>query len=52
MTNPFSTTSTDPNLMCYYFDTLGNIVLGKSYSRNIFERGFVVDDKSAYGMSV
>ena len=52
MTNPFSTTSTDPNLMCYYFDTLENIVLGKSYSRDIFERGFVVDDKSAYGMSV
>ena len=52
MTNPFSTTSTDPNLMCLYFDMLGNMVMNKCHSRDIFQRGFVVDNKSAYGMSV
>ena len=52
MTNPSSTTSTDPNFMCLYFDILGNMVMSKCHSRDIFERGFVVDNKSAYGMSV
>ena len=52
MTNPSSTTSTDPNFMCLYFDMLGNMVMNKCHSRDIFERSFVVDNKSAYGMSV
>ena len=52
MTNQNSTTSTDPNLMSLYFDMLGNMVMNKCHSRDIFERGFVVDNKSAYGMSV
>ena len=43
MTNPSSTTSTDPNLMCLYFDMLGNMVMNNCHSRDIFERGFVVD---------
>ena len=52
MTNPSSTTSTDPNFMCLYFDMLGNMVMNKCHSRDIFERGFVVDNNSAYGMSI
>eukprot|EP00957_Ditylum_brightwellii_P113437 8648853-Ditylum_brightwellii.AAC.2 len=52
MTNPNSTTSTDPNFMCLYFDMLGNMVMSKCHSRDIFEREFVVDNKSAYDMSV
>ena len=52
MTNPYSTTSTDPNHMCFYFDQLENKVLNQGYSRDVLERGFVVDDKSPNGMSI
>ena len=52
MTNPCSTTSTDPSFMCNYFDQLGNVALGQCHSRDIFERGFVVDNRSAIGMKV
>ena len=52
MTNPYSTTSTDPTFMSYYFDELGNMALSNCHSRDIFQRGFVVDDKSSTGMSV
>ena len=52
MTNPSSTTSTDPNHMCFYFDQLGNLSLNHIHSRDIFERGFVVDNNSYCGMSV
>ena len=52
MTNPSSTTSTDPNFMCLYFDMLGNMVMNQCHSRDIFERGFVVDNSSSYGMSI
>ena len=52
MTNPSSTTSTDPNHMCYNFNQLGNKVLNSGHSRDVFERGFVVDDKKPNGMSV
>mmetsp|Transcript_10982 Transcript_10982/g.23263 ORF Transcript_10982/g.23263 Transcript_10982/m.23263 type:complete len:127 (+) Transcript_10982:3509-3889(+) len=52
MTNPLLTLSTDPNIMCTYFDILGNIAMSTSHSRDIFERGFVADNKSACGMSV
>ena len=51
MTNPFSTTSTDPNLMCMYFDQLANMSLNNNHSRDLFQRGFVVDNKSACGLS-
>ena len=52
MTNPCSTTSIDPDHMCFYFDQLGNMTLNKYHSRDVFERGFVVDDKSSSGMSI
>ena len=52
MTNPCSTTSTDPLQMCYYFDELGNVAFNTCRSRDVFQRDFVVDDKSATGMSV
>ena len=42
MTNPSSTTSTDPNFMCLYFDMLGNMVMNQCHSRDIFERGFLL----------
>ena len=46
MTNPFSTTSTDPSFMCFYFDQLGNMALYNCHSRDVFTKGFVVDNKS------
>ena len=52
MTNGSSTTSTDMEFMCYYFDILANKLLNTCHSRDIFQRGFVVDDKSSIGMSV
>ena len=52
MTNPCFTTSTDPDHMCFYFDQLGNMTLNKYHSRDVFQRGFVVDDKSNSGMSI
>ena len=36
MTNPFSTTSSDPNLMCMYFDQLANMALNNNHSRDLF----------------
>ena len=38
--------------MFYYLDFLVNITLNKHYSRDVFERGFVVDKKSGSGSSV
>ena len=38
--------------MCYYFDFLCNMTLNKHHSRDVFEIGFVVDNKSDSGMSV
>ena len=52
MTDPSSSTSTDPKLMCSHFDELGNIALNSNHSRDVFERGFVVEDKSTSGMAV
>ena len=52
MTNPYYTTSTDPNHMCYYFDFLGNMIFNKHHSRDVFERVFVVDNKSESGMFI
>ena len=52
MTNPFSTTSTDPNFMCMYFDQLANMALSNNHSRDVLERGFVVDNKSSCGLGV
>ena len=52
MTNYYSTTITYPNHMFYYLDFLVNITLNKHYSRDVFERGFVVDKKSGSGSSV
>ena len=46
MANPYSTTSSDPKFMCFYFDQLANMSLNEHHSRDIFERGFVVDNKS------
>jgi len=51
MTNPFSTSSSDPNFMCMYFDQLANMSLNNNHSRDLFQRGFVVDNKSACGLS-
>ena len=52
MTNPFSTTITDPNHICFYFDQLGNKVLNSGHYRDVFHRGFVVDDKSPNWLSI
>lgn len=52
MTNPYSSTSTDSRFMCLYFDEMGNSILGNHHSRDVFQRGFVVDNKSAFGMTV
>ena len=52
MSNPFSTTSTDPNLMCFYFDELGNRMMNNYHSRDVFRRGFVVDNKSLNGIGL
>ena len=52
MSNPYSTTSTDNNLMCYYFDQLANIAMNGFHSQDIYQRGFVVDNKSATGLNV
>ena len=52
MANPFSTTSTDTNLMCFYFDELGNRKMNNYHSRDVFRRGFVVDDKSPNGIGL
>ena len=51
MTNPFSTTSFDPNLMCMYSDQLANMALNNNHSRGLFQRGCVVDNKSACVLS-
>ena len=52
MTNPFSTTSTNPNFMCLYFDQLANMSLNNNHSRDVLEREFVVDNKSPCGVGV
>ena len=52
MTDPSSSTSTDPKLMCTYYDELGNMSMNNVHSRDVFERGFTVDDKSTTGMAV
>ena len=52
MKNRYSTTSTDPNHMHYYLDSLGNMTLNKHHSRDFFEKGIVVDNKNDSGMSV
>ena len=46
MTNTYSTTSTDTIHMCYYFYSLGSMIVNKHHSRDVFERGFVVDNRS------
>lgn len=52
MSNPFSTTSSDLNHMSSYFDQIGCNVLNHCNSRDIFSRGFVVDDSSPNGIDV
>ena len=52
MFNPFLTTSTDPNLMCFYFDELGNKMMNNYHSRDVFRRDFVVDNKSPNGIEL
>jgi hypothetical protein len=52
MTNYFSTTITDPRFMCMYFDQLANMSLNNNHSRDIFQRGFVVDNKSSCELGV
>jgi predicted GIY-YIG superfamily endonuclease len=52
MTNPNSTTSTDFSFMSFNFDILGNMALNTCDSRDVFQRGFVVDNKSISGLSV
>ena len=51
MTNPYTTFS-DPKFMCFYFYQLANMALNENHSRDLFERGLVVDNKSASGLSV
>ena len=36
MANQFSTTNTDPNLMCMYSDQIANMSLNNNHSRNPF----------------
>ena len=45
MTNPCSTTSTEPTFMPYYLNELRNTALSKFHSRDIFQTGFAVDEK-------
>ena len=52
ITDASSSTSTDLSLMTCYFDELGNMALKGNHSRDVFQRGFVVDSKSATGMVV
>eukprot|EP00957_Ditylum_brightwellii_P179010 13635512-Ditylum_brightwellii.AAC.1 len=52
MTDPSSSTSTDPKLMCCLFDELGNMTLNSNHSCDVFQRGFVVDNKSSSGVAV
>lgn len=52
MTDPSSSTSTVPNLMCCMFDELGNMALNSNHSRDMFQTGFVVDNKSSSGLAV
>ena len=52
MTDASSSSSTDPSVMTCFFDELGNMDLNSCYSREIFQRGFVVDNKSTRGMAV
>ena len=51
LSNPSSTTSKYLVFVCFYFDLLSNIVLSTCHSRDIFEQGFTVDNKRAFGMS-
>jgi hypothetical protein len=52
MTNASSTTSTDMVFMIYYFYMLGNKLLNSCHSKDLFERGFIVDNESSIGMSI
>lgn len=52
MTSASSTTASDMDLMCYYFDLLGNKLLSNCHSRDLFKRGFVCDNKSPTGLGV
>ena len=52
MTNTYSTTSSDSKFMCFYFDQLANMALNEHHSRDIFERGFVVENNSVSGLGV
>eukprot|EP00957_Ditylum_brightwellii_P084452 6422259-Ditylum_brightwellii.AAC.1 len=52
MTDPRSSTRTDAKLMCCLFDELGNMALNSNSSCDVFQRGFVVDNKSSSGMAV
>ena len=38
--------------MCYYFGILANKLLNTCNSRDIFQRGFVVDEKGVVSMTV
>ena len=38
--------------MCMYFDELANKALNCYYYQDLFERGFVVDNKSSIGLGV
>ena len=38
--------------MTCYFDELGNMELCHNHSRDVFQRGFVVDNKSVTGMDM
>jgi hypothetical protein len=52
MLDPSSSTGTDPQYMCCMFDELGNIAMNSVHSRDVFSRGFVVDDSNVSGMAV
>jgi len=52
ITCPSSTTSTDQNYHFHLWDVMANFTLSGNDSRDINERGFVVDPKSPMGLSV
>ena len=52
MTSTHSTTGTDLTYMAHNFDELGNRLMSSSHSRDIYSRGFVVEQNSTLGVGV
>ena len=52
MTDPTSSVGTDPSFVCSVFDELGNLEMNRHHSRDVYDKGFVVDSASRTGMTV